>query len=257
MIIEAGSGSGRFTEVALAHAVRSSCPRLQPRRGCELCIQWRQRKTPARSGDLFHMPFPKGVADRLFCFGVLQHTPDPRRGFEGLAEYVRPGGAVVADIYAKTLVRYVLATKYWASPRHATYATRPAVPTDAARYVDFMWPLARKIRQIPRLGRSLNWRLLIGDYSDFDCGRRRPPRLGMTRHLRHALAPLRQACQLQDGQAVVFGSGPRLYRGAAKARLCDSRPAPLARLGRDVHAAPEPGQALLVTLSLVFVESQP
>lgn len=35
-----------------------------------------------------------------------------------------------------------------------------------SRYVDFMWPTARRIRRIPKIGRPLNWRLLIGDYSN-------------------------------------------------------------------------------------------
>ena len=31
--------------------------------------------------DLFDLPFEQGAFDRVLCFGVLQHTPDPRRAF--------------------------------------------------------------------------------------------------------------------------------------------------------------------------------
>ena len=29
--------------------------------------------------DLFDLPFDEGAFDRVLCFGVVQHTPDPRR----------------------------------------------------------------------------------------------------------------------------------------------------------------------------------
>jgi SAM-dependent methyltransferase len=165
VIIEAGSGSGRFTEVALGTGALVLSLDFSHAVDANYASNGDNDKLLLVQGDLFHMPFEQGVADRLFCFGVLQHTPDPKRGFEGLAQYVRPGGAVVADIYAKTFVRYALATKYWIRP--LTRRMPPALLYRlTTRYVDFMWPLARKIRQIPKLGRSLNWRLLIGDYSD-------------------------------------------------------------------------------------------
>ena len=165
VIIEAGSGSGRFTEVALGTGAVVLSLDFSNAVDANYASNGDNERLLLVQGDLFQMPFPKGLADRLFCFGVLQHTPNPRLGFEGLADYVRPGGTVVADIYAKTFVRYALATKYWVRP--LTRRMPPALLYRlTTRYVDFMWPLARKIRQIPRLGRSLNWRLLIGDYSD-------------------------------------------------------------------------------------------
>tara|TARA_B100000676_G_C17914223_1_gene751743 strand:- start:66 stop:194 length:129 start_codon:yes stop_codon:yes gene_type:complete len=35
-------------------------------------------------GDIYAMPFRQGSADRVFCFGVLQHTPEPQRSFNEL-----------------------------------------------------------------------------------------------------------------------------------------------------------------------------
>ena len=54
-------------------------------------------------------------------------------------------------------------TKYWVRP-----ITRRMKPDKLYRwckqYIEFMWPLARLINRIPRLGRSLNLALLIADY---------------------------------------------------------------------------------------------
>ena len=34
--------------------------------------------------DMFAMPFQPDEFDKVFCFGVLQHTPDPRAAFDAL-----------------------------------------------------------------------------------------------------------------------------------------------------------------------------
>jgi SAM-dependent methyltransferase len=165
VVIEAGSGAGRFTEHALnagamvlsldySNAVDANY-RSNGQRDNLLLVQ----------GDLFRMPFRFGAADRLFCFGVLQHTPDPRGALAAICQYVRPDGEIVADIYAKTFARWVLGTKYWVRP-----LTRRIPPERlyrlTSRYVEAVWPLARRVQRIRKLGRPLSWRLLIPDYSD-------------------------------------------------------------------------------------------
>ena len=59
----------------------------------------------------------------------------------------------------------MLSTKYWVRP-----ITRRVEPDRlyrlTSRYVDFMWPLAKRVRRIPWIGKPLNWRLLVADYSD-------------------------------------------------------------------------------------------
>jgi uncharacterized protein YbaR (Trm112 family)/ubiquinone/menaquinone biosynthesis C-methylase UbiE len=165
VVIEAGSGSGRFTEHALSTGAVILSLDYSAAVDANYASNGHHDNLLLVQGDLFRMPFAHGGADRLFCFGVLQHTPDPRGALESLITYVRPGGRLVADIYAKTFARYVLGTKYWVRP-----LTRRVAPERlyrlTSRYVDLMWPIARRIRRIPKVGRILNWRLLLGDYSD-------------------------------------------------------------------------------------------
>ena len=40
-----------------------------------------QERLHLAQADLFDLPFDEGAFDRVLCFGVLQHTPDPRRAF--------------------------------------------------------------------------------------------------------------------------------------------------------------------------------
>jgi SAM-dependent methyltransferase len=164
LIIEAGSGSGRFTE----HAAETGATVLSFDYSYAVDANYRSNGNRSNvlivQADLFNMPFRAGYADKLFCFGVLQHTPDPRAAFLSLPRHVKPGGRLVADVYLKTFAKHALRTKYWVRP-----ITRRLPPERlyvwTRRYVALMWPVARLLRRIPKVGPALNWRLLIGDYS--------------------------------------------------------------------------------------------
>jgi SAM-dependent methyltransferase len=49
--------------------------------------------------NLFRLPLRPERFDVVICTGVLHHTADPRRGFEGLLRHLRPGGHVVIGLY--------------------------------------------------------------------------------------------------------------------------------------------------------------
>lgn len=164
-ILEVGSGSGRFTEQAastgalvvsfdMSHAVEANYATNGTRDNVLIA-----------QADVFRPPCRTDSFDKVFCFGVLQHTPDPKRAFMALPRFLKPGGQIVVDVYEKTLLKYVLGTKYWVRP-----LTRNMDPETlyrrVQRYVDFMWPLASALRRIPVIGTPLNWRLLIGDYTN-------------------------------------------------------------------------------------------
>ena len=74
VIIEAGCGSGGFTRLALATG--ATVLSFDASRS----VDWSYRDNDAPNllvvqASLYDMPFV--LADRVFCFGVLQHTPDP------------------------------------------------------------------------------------------------------------------------------------------------------------------------------------
>lgn len=165
MVIEVGSGSGRFTEQALSTGATVLSLDYSGAVEANHASNGHHENLLLVQGDLFRMPFPRDYADRLFCFGVLQHTPDPEGALRSISSHVRPDGDLVADIYNKNIVKYVLGTKYWVRP-----LTRRVAPEKlyrlTSRYVDFMWPLAQRVRRIPKIGKPLNWRLLVADYSN-------------------------------------------------------------------------------------------
>lgn len=163
-ILEVGCGSGRFTKHALdTGAFVASCDYSS-------AVEANYRSNGMRDNlllvqaSVYEMPFRRGFFDKAFCFGVLQHTPDPRKAFRAVLEHLKPGGEVVSDIYVKNVGRWLLQPKYWVRP-----FTRQMPPQKlyaaVQKYVNLMWPLARIVRKIPGVGPTLNWKLLIADYS--------------------------------------------------------------------------------------------
>jgi SAM-dependent methyltransferase len=113
--------------------------------------------------DVYQMPFKTASFDRAFCFGVLQHTPDVRAAFMAIPPMVRAGGSIVVDVYKDTFPARALATKYYVRP--LTRRIDPPVLYRLTRaWVDTLWPLTRLVARIPKIGSSLNWRLLVPDY---------------------------------------------------------------------------------------------
>jgi SAM-dependent methyltransferase len=162
-IIEVGSGAGRFTSIAASTGATVLSLDYSEAVEANYASNGERDNVLIVQGDVYKMPFRE--ADRIFCFGVIQHTPDPRSTFLTLPRHIKPGGNIAADVYLKSFGRYVLAPKYWVRP-----LTRKVEPKTlhrwTRRYVDAMWPVAKVVRRLPWIGRALNWRLLIADYSD-------------------------------------------------------------------------------------------
>lgn len=163
-VLEVGSGSGRFTEHALSTGATVVSFDYSQAVEANYASNGRHHNLLLVQASVFEMPFAARSFDRVFCFGVLQHTPDPHKVFLALEKMLKPGGALAADVYIKNFARWALPFKYWVRPFTKGREPERLYPF-VKQYVDFMWPLARLIRRIPRIGPSLNWKLLIADYS--------------------------------------------------------------------------------------------
>jgi SAM-dependent methyltransferase len=163
-ILEAGSGSGRFTTEALKTDAMVVSFDYSNAVEANYASNGQSNNLLIIQASIFEIPLEKGFYDKIFCFGVLQHTPDPKAAFMCLPDYLKPGGKLASDIYLKSLTKWLLHPKYWVRP--FTRGTDPQkLYARIVRYVDFMWPLARIIRKIPLVGPTLNWKLLLPDYS--------------------------------------------------------------------------------------------
>jgi 2-polyprenyl-3-methyl-5-hydroxy-6-metoxy-1,4-benzoquinol methylase len=166
LILEVGSGSGRFTEQAASTGAFVVSLDYSYAVEANYASNGDTENVLIVQGDIYALPFRKRYFDKVFCFGVLQHTPDVHQAFLALPPMLKPDGELVVDVYKKTFFRTYLSTKYYA--RRLTRKMEPEhLYRLTYRWIDLMWPLSRLIRKIPRLGPSINWRLLIPDYSQW------------------------------------------------------------------------------------------
>lgn len=162
-VLEVGSGSGRFTEQAANTGATVVSFDYSYAVDANYASNGARRNVLIVQADVFAMPFRSGTFDRLFCFGMLQHTPSPQRAFQALPRVLKGGGSLCADIYKISLTRTFLQTKYWVRPFTRTMSPDRLYARVRA-WVDFIWPVAALIRKLPK-GYAINWRLLVADYS--------------------------------------------------------------------------------------------
>ena len=116
-VLEVGSGAGRFTQIVLDHtpatiysvdyseAVEANYKNNGPNNRLFLFL-----------ASIYEMPFAKGQFDKVFCFGVLQHTPHIEKSIASLIEIAKPGAEVIVDFYP---------INGWWSTLNAKYILRP------------------------------------------------------------------------------------------------------------------------------------
>lgn len=115
-VLEVGCGAGRFTQVLL-EAGATVCS-LDYSSAVEAC--WSNNGPHERltlvQADLYRIPFPQEHFDKVFCYGVLQHTPDVKRAFMSLVPHLRSGGKLAVDFYRKSPWVTRWTAKYWYRP---------------------------------------------------------------------------------------------------------------------------------------------
>lgn len=116
-VLEVGSGAGRFSQVILSNT-RANLFSIDYSTAVE--ANYRNNGPNNRlnlfQASIYEMPFASESFDKVFCFGVLQHTPDFRESVRHLCRMVKPGGKLVIDFYP---------IRGWYTKIHAKYLFRP------------------------------------------------------------------------------------------------------------------------------------
>jgi SAM-dependent methyltransferase len=165
IIIEAGSGSGRFTKHALQTGAFVISFDYSQAVEANFESNGKNENLLLVQASIYEMPFADDIADKLFCFGVLQHTPDARKAIISLVQKLKKGGELVCDHYPFNK-NTPFNTKYWVRPITKRLPHR-FLYNFGKRYIDFMWPIFKLNRRIfsPKRANRINWRLLIPDYT--------------------------------------------------------------------------------------------
>ena len=117
-VLEVGCGAGRFSEVFLRtttgvlHSVDYSTAvdvNLRNNSGYGERLQLAQ-------ASIYELPFADNSFDKIFCLGVLQHTPSFEDSVAALIAKVKVGGQIVVDFYP---------INGWYTKFHSKYLLRP------------------------------------------------------------------------------------------------------------------------------------
>lgn len=117
-VLEVGSGAGRFTQIVLDH---TSANLYSVDFSDAVSANFRNNghhgeRLKLFQASVYEMPFPDNVFDKVFCFGVLQHTPDFKKSVKCLIDKAKSGAEVVVDFYP---------INGWWTKLHAKYIFRP------------------------------------------------------------------------------------------------------------------------------------
>lgn len=168
VVLEVGCGSGRFTAQAISTGAMVVATDLSGAVDANYRVHQEANNLLLVQANIYNMPFRKEWFDKVFCLGVLQHTPDVEKSFRVLPEYLKPGGQFATDVYDKRkgllgFLEIFYRTYFWVRPITRRMPTQLLYKM-VSGYIKFMWPLAGLINKIPYIGRKLNRMLLVVDY---------------------------------------------------------------------------------------------
>lgn len=163
-ILEAGCGAGRFTQIMLdAGAQVYSVDLSTAVDACFANHGFRENLCVVQA-DLCRIPFPHHSFDKVFCYGVLQHTPDPRASFMSLVPFLKPGGDLAVDVYLKGWALEPYKSKYLYRPL-TTRMRRDLLFQLLQWYIPKWLPVDTLIKRIPVVGRVLGMAIPCWNYS--------------------------------------------------------------------------------------------
>ncbi len=162
LVLDVGCGAGRFTEIALslgAHVVAVDYSSAVD--ACRRNHAGEERLSVVQA-DIYRLPFREKTFDRVYCLGVLQHTPDVRKAFLALPLMLKSGGSLAVDVYHRQWTD-VLWPKYWLRP--FTKRMNPNVLfASVRRVVRLLWPVSVAVGRVPLVGRKLRYLIPIANY---------------------------------------------------------------------------------------------
>jgi ubiquinone/menaquinone biosynthesis C-methylase UbiE/uncharacterized protein YbaR (Trm112 family) len=103
-VLDVGCGSGRFAEIALSSGAQVVA--LDYSSAVDAC--WENLKHHPNlhvvQGDIYSLPFKPEFFDFIYCFGVLQHTPNVEKAFKCLPLVLAKKGHLCVDVYWKRII---------------------------------------------------------------------------------------------------------------------------------------------------------
>ena len=158
-VLEAGCGAGAFT----CHLLKTGCNLVAIDYGHAVDIAKKHNCSDRgifAQADILDMPFVENCFDRVFCHGVIQHTPNPKETFKALTRVLKPGGKISIDVYIKDGRVETWKAKYlwrWLSTR----VSQDKLMSFLEFFIPYYLPFDTIIKKIPQRPNALH---ILGRY---------------------------------------------------------------------------------------------
>ena len=169
-VLDAGCWPGRFTEVLLAAGARVVGLDLSRAVFVNRELNARKGELALLMGDIANPPFGEASFDFVFCYGVLQHTPDPHAAFQSLVKFLKPGGRLAVDVYKKGVELEPYKSKYLWRPL-TTRMSRERLLRIIQWYVPRWLPFDTVIKKAPGIGGLAGMLVPCWNYSSLPLSR--------------------------------------------------------------------------------------
>lgn len=162
MVLDAGCGAGRFTEIALAAGARVVA--FDYSNAVDACRENFKGHPNLNiiQADIYKLPFQPFIFDYVYCFGVLQHTPDVKKAFMSLCGQLKHEGRLAVDLY-RSFFLYLLWPKYWLR-LFTKHLNEEKLFSLVQKYVPILLPFSVAIGRIPFFGKKLRHIIPVMNY---------------------------------------------------------------------------------------------
>jgi|SRR5208282_1450992 len=161
-ILEAGSGAGRFTQLALETGADVYSFDLSDAVDANYRNHGGEPNLHLFQASIYGIPVRRDSFDKIFCLGVLQHCPDVKKAFMSLVPFLRPGGEIVVDCYE--LQKGIPPLKYWARPFTKRMKTETVYKL-LTWTIPPAFELKKALHHIPKIGPTVAKIIPIGPIS--------------------------------------------------------------------------------------------
>jgi uncharacterized protein YbaR (Trm112 family)/SAM-dependent methyltransferase len=162
VVVDAGCGPGAYLDISERHAEVVIGFDLSAAIESAYELHGTRPNVHLAQADIFHPPVRPAIADRLYTFGVVQHTPDPEGAFRSLLPLVKEGGEAAVWVYRRWPVP---PPTYWVRP-----FTRGMPEPRATEFIEWYVPRALAVSgvlgRVPVVGKTLRKLVPVADYRD-------------------------------------------------------------------------------------------
>jgi SAM-dependent methyltransferase len=147
-VLEVGSGAGRFTEILISTGALVYSFDYSGAVEANFANHAQVDNLLLFQGSVYEIPFPDDFFDFVFCFGVLQHTPDPTLALQCMVRKMKPEGEIAVDNYptGSSAKRKRPNVTYRKVAKRLSFLTSPQLFRFVWFYHQFWFPIDMLIR---------------------------------------------------------------------------------------------------------------